>query len=161
VVGLGPAALHRVRALLRACLWTGAAVFLVSIAACETSGYVRLDWIRGPAWRLYIGEGYVCWMGWDGDVAPGFYVRDRNFELAMAEGDWHGVDAFDVEYTNVPIWWVSLAAIPVIAVTAVALRLLPYCVAPRRCRHCAYDLTGNVSGICPECGQAIRGSPRA
>ena len=21
------------------------------------------------------------------------------------------------------------------------------------CRHCGYDLTGNVSGVCPECGQ--------
>jgi hypothetical protein len=23
-----------------------------------------------------------------------------------------------------------------------------------KCRHCGYDLTGNLSGICPECGQA-------
>lgn len=23
---------------------------------------------------------------------------------------------------------------------------------PHRCRVCGYDLTGNVSGICPECG---------
>ncbi|OWY71266.1 hypothetical protein B7486_11770 [cyanobacterium TDX16] len=23
------------------------------------------------------------------------------------------------------------------------------------CRHCGYNLTGNVSGICPECGKAI------
>ncbi len=26
----------------------------------------------------------------------------------------------------------------------------PYCV------HCDYDLTGNVSGVCPECGQRIQ-----
>jgi hypothetical protein len=24
-----------------------------------------------------------------------------------------------------------------------------------QCMHCGYDLTGNVSGICPECGQAV------
>ncbi|MCG3132418.1 MAG: hypothetical protein FLDDKLPJ_03257 [Phycisphaerae bacterium] len=24
------------------------------------------------------------------------------------------------------------------------------------CRHCEYDLTGNVSGVCPECGSAVR-----
>jgi hypothetical protein len=26
---------------------------------------------------------------------------------------------------------------------------------PNRCRACGYDLTGNVSGVCPECGTAI------
>jgi ABC-type ATPase with predicted acetyltransferase domain len=24
-----------------------------------------------------------------------------------------------------------------------------------RCRHCGHDLTGNVSGVCPECGVAV------
>ena len=28
-----------------------------------------------------------------------------------------------------------------------------------RCRCCAYNLTGNVSGVCPECGEAIAGHP--
>ena len=26
---------------------------------------------------------------------------------------------------------------------------------PNECRHCGYDLTGNVSGVCPECGTPI------
>jgi len=26
----------------------------------------------------------------------------------------------------------------------------------RRCSHCGYDLTGNVSGRCPECGEPLR-----
>jgi hypothetical protein len=26
---------------------------------------------------------------------------------------------------------------------------------PGRCRSCDYDLTGNVSGVCPECGMQI------
>ena len=25
---------------------------------------------------------------------------------------------------------------------------------PGHCRSCGYDLTGNVSGVCPECGEA-------
>ncbi len=28
----------------------------------------------------------------------------------------------------------------------------PACLLPGHCRRCAYDLTGNVSGVCPECG---------
>jgi hypothetical protein len=36
-------------------------------------------------------------------------------------------------------------------------------VGPGQCRHCGYDLTGNVSGRCPECGAAVRstGGPDA
>ena len=26
---------------------------------------------------------------------------------------------------------------------------------PGHCQHCGYDLTGNVSGVCPECGEKI------
>ncbi len=36
------------------------------------------------------------------------------------------------------------------------------CRADRRpktgCKHCGYDLTGNVSGVCPECGAVIESS---
>ena len=26
-----------------------------------------------------------------------------------------------------------------------------------RCTHCGYQLQGNMSGVCPECGKAIEG----
>ena len=29
------------------------------------------------------------------------------------------------------------------------------------CRHCDYDLTGNVSGVCPECGTPTGVAPRS
>jgi hypothetical protein len=29
------------------------------------------------------------------------------------------------------------------------------------CANCSYDLTGNVSGVCPECGKKIASSPAA
>lgn len=31
--------------------------------------------------------------------------------------------------------------------------------APNLCQQCGYDLTGNLSGRCPECGTATRGNP--
>ena len=31
---------------------------------------------------------------------------------------------------------------------------------PMLCKSCGYDLTGNVSGICPECGRPIPPQPR-
>jgi hypothetical protein len=30
---------------------------------------------------------------------------------------------------------------------------------PHRCISCSYDLTGNVSGVCPECGTTVAPSP--
>lgn len=30
---------------------------------------------------------------------------------------------------------------------------------PGHCRKCGYNLSGNVSGVCPECGTAIRSAP--
>jgi hypothetical protein len=28
------------------------------------------------------------------------------------------------------------------------------------CRHCGFNLTGNTSGVCPECGTSVHGKPR-
>ena len=35
------------------------------------------------------------------------------------------------------------------------LRWLSRSSSPGRCRKCGYNLTGNVSGTCPECGTAV------
>ena len=57
-------------------------------------------------------------------------------------------------FTQVPLWIPTLAfaVFPTIAlVSAVARRRrLP----PNHCKDCGYDLTGNVSGVCSECGEA-------
>lgn len=34
----------------------------------------------------------------------------------------------------------------------------PFSPSDRYCRQCGYDLTGNTSGICPECGMAVNSS---
>ena len=41
-----------------------------------------------------------------------------------------------------------------VATTAAWLRL-SHAKQPGRCQECDYDLTGNVSGTCPECGTAV------
>lgn len=57
-----------------------------------------------------------------------------------------------------PYYWVELPVwcllLPTVTITAV------YCYLDRRrpkghCQDCGYDLTGNESGVCPECGTKV------
>jgi len=55
-----------------------------------------------------------------------------------------------------PIWrgWISLA--PVLGLLLLLVMSLWWCerrpVPPNHCRRCGYNLTGNETGRCPECG---------
>jgi hypothetical protein len=61
-----------------------------------------------------------------------------------------GMTARDV---RIPYWSLVLAAavLPAVRAARRAFRRPP----PGLCRRCGYDLTGNVSGRCPECGTAV------
>ena len=73
--------------------------------------------------------------GYDSD----FYMRWQWPELDLPRG------------VLMPIW---LLFVVVAVPTAFCWwRDRPY-VPPGHCRQCGYDLTGNVSGRCPECGEA-------
>ena len=49
--------------------------------------------------------------------------------------------------------WPALVAL--LIPSAVLWLLVPRPIPPGHCQKCGYDLTGNVSGRCPECGTAI------
>lgn len=53
----------------------------------------------------------------------------------------------------------SYVATVVSLVVAIPMRLLERRPRPGRCAVCDYDLTGNVSGRCPECGAALTEKP--
>jgi len=54
-----------------------------------------------------------------------------------------------------PHWFVVIVTLPLplLYASRIVHRRLPRC--PGLCRSCGYDLQGNVSGICPECGTPI------
>lgn len=70
------------------------------------------------------------------------------------------------------LWW-HTAALAVLFVAAVLMVLLHpmyrrptekdverhFGLNPRHCGRCDYDLTGNISGVCPECGWVIPATP--
>jgi len=78
--------------------------------------------------------------------------------LCFSSGHYFTSMAHDREWWSLPLWWAvggaALLALPVF------LRLrLPRERGPSgRCANCSYDLTGNTSGTCPECGTPTTGT---
>jgi hypothetical protein len=52
---------------------------------------------------------------------------------------------------NIPLW---MLLVPCVIATIVSWRSRPD-PHSHRCQFCDYDLTGNVSGVCPECGTKL------
>jgi len=64
---------------------------------------------------------------------------------------WLKVDADGVGFL-LPLWIpFVIFAIPTASLWWIDRRRIP----PGHCQRCGYNLTGNVSGLCPECGTPI------
>ena len=139
-------------------------------------------WRRTPAWQCWMsGAGQVLYLRVvpADPAAPEFgheplrHVTDPPPRASVAEGQWvvrefRGAAGFQygagsgLGYRGrawaVPLWFVVLVlALPPAAwaVRFVRRRRRRRRVAAGRCIVCGYDLTANVSGMCPECGTAI------
>ena len=102
---------------------------------------------------------------YDGTLGLEHFLPDHG--AGAAEHDW-GWNAFDVAYYR-HFWgrrqeWTScgIRLLPVAAAALVLplVRLVSQRLRRERrpaglCRKCGYDLTGNVSGVCPECGKGV------
>lgn len=53
---------------------------------------------------------------------------------------------------GMPLWIPFAVTVAIAFASWRSLRALP----PGHCRKCDYDLTGNVSGMCPECGEKVQ-----
>jgi hypothetical protein len=105
------------------------------------------DWRAWKAWFEFASGSAAAAdkASWARAGFAGGYCRNNPTSSAVAEV-WFGV---------VPFWLVALF-IGVIPLRSAFLRLR---TARRRrmklCPNCAYNLTGNTSGVCPECGAKV------
>jgi hypothetical protein len=131
-------------------------------------GFVALTLAAGAA-SFPIGLGYVQ-QSFDVRVVEGIAYVDSPSRLASAgySPGWHAFGYFTFQGPGlIPAFlrWptthskgVEVPLGPVVLILAVATALLFW--TDRRppkghCRKCGYNLTGNVSGVCSECGQVI------
>ncbi|RJP41939.1 MAG: hypothetical protein C4547_01180 [Phycisphaerales bacterium] len=120
----------------------GSAV-LLSISAFA---YGILSWDR---FVLCVGQGAFGLMLSDtaGRLAFSWNAHPDTLHLGLWPARWPQGNGDTL--VTVPLWMplVILAALAIATRPAVRQR-------PGYCRKCGYDLRGNTSGVCPECGEA-------
>lgn len=79
-------------------------------------------------------------------------VESLGFQLAISRGP----DNYRSAYLSIPLWmpYLMLVSIPASRWAKSHHRRI-FWTKPNECRKCNYNLTGNVTGICPECGTTI------
>lgn len=151
-----------------------------SIGTFDAGRIYEVDSRRGSLRLLYVYEDYsiyyrrlnpALWFSADEDALepwaaaaahwPGVAIESRPVRQALPNADIAGPGtppppvAYTVHalYTPWVLWTFLAALLPAAAFWRRRRRLSR----SRRglCTACGYDLTGNVSGVCPECGNAV------
>jgi hypothetical protein len=88
---------------------------------------------------------------------PFYHVYLNRAGFAYYRNDFD--DVYHDHYTIAPFWFITvlLACGPALAIRRRLRRRAARQLSSGRCAHCSYNLTGNVSGACPECGTPSRG----
>ena len=117
------------------------------------TGFVFLLWVGSLRYELtFVGRwGYV--FASEGCYMAGFDETPSKFtDISATKHDFPARFWFHGSTSTghrTPLW---------LPLAAIAIPMLLLCRSSRwpigRCQKCGYDLTGNVSGVCPECGTA-------
>jgi hypothetical protein len=117
----------------------------MTVVSAYVALYVSLMWISGP-------RGNAEWFNrltrqpFKVEYTPGVEFRDRLIDKGI--GPMH--------VWTVPFWFAL--GIPMLLPTirtSIATRRWYASARRGECMICRYDLTGNVSGVCPECGTKV------
>jgi hypothetical protein len=89
--------------------------------------------------------------------------QPKSFEWRWNRGRIRGDGDLYLGLANLPYWFITLLSAPGILIPVMYGVMVRRRRRARRragrCGTCGYDLTGNVSGRCPECGEVIPEKP--
>ncbi|UCE59491.1 MAG: hypothetical protein JSU63_18860 [Phycisphaerales bacterium] len=117
---------------------------------------VHLTWYRYHPEALGRSRWYFYRGPWPAGIRT--YTMGRPYKHRLADGTSVDYLSSSMVFMELPLWGLCLllGAYPAVAFYRGPIR----CWRRRRkgsCIKCGYDLTGNVSGVCSECGTAIDG----
>ena len=136
--------------------WVGLAVCLVVLAAWAISTWRRVGYWRNKyefreaegQYYVYVSGGVLSFGCENIGHPPGFCIEAAMRGAGLIGPAWVRFKGMTI--IVVPLWLLlTTSAIPT-ALLWYRDRRLP----KGHCQDCGYDLTGNESGICPECGQS-------
>jgi hypothetical protein len=159
--------------------WMGLVAFLVLFAAWLSGpcryvvSYLKVDSSKPGTWNLhpdpqqpaatyslpqhyvYIAGGALQW-SWAFQRPVGLDPGWKAYRLPehmSATTPWlpRFVTNATASHATLPLWPALLTALAVTAYLFGRDRRIP----PHHCQNCRYNLTGNTSGTCPECGAII------
>ena len=124
-----------------------------SVSVRLLSGGLWFGWNTGaysvPRKTTWTVERYYRWQGYTQMWLPSL---ERGTTLVLG---WSSTP-LSVWHVGLPLWIPFLViAIPTAFLWWSDRRRIPL----HSCKGCGYDLTGNMSGMCPECGQNLSGTP--
>ena len=154
--------------------WTGLVICVLLLLVAGASIRWSLAWVR-QAGDLGAGaSGGVAWLGWRETKLPqkntlanwsrpGLSVPVTNrafrFDFSFSLRSWLTWRVFPKIGTVFGVRYVPAPLIVPFLVIGLPTAFLWYRdrrrIPPGHCQHCGYNLTGNVSGVCPECGRKV------
>lgn len=105
--------------------------------------------------RFGVESGSVVFGCWD-PKSVAFYVNPQGLHLQVRDRSWDWLP-----YSEGPFTRLSFPLAAPLGVSAMAAFLPRKVVCPLKCGKCGYDLAGNQTAVCPECGNNAESGPTA
>jgi hypothetical protein len=142
-------------------IWIGSVFCSITALGVESHrGMITFRWAARPPNAAPTAPGPSEWVGWrlrfrmrfDGiGLLPRYHDSGWFVWMPPTAKVGQTLPSSRLHRLDLPLWP------PALAIFLLWFYLSRHRVSPPGvCRQCSYNLTGNVSGICPECGEPVR-----